>query len=599
MKGWYNKLLVLLLILSTLFNPLKSSGQQFDSIEIDSLKNLLISVDVDDIKNIDLHIEIAKSYRNLNLDSLLYYSSKAISLSEEAVYIKGLARSLYYKADYFNKTEKYDRSLELLYESIELYGKIPKDIDYLHAVNLAGIIYELRHDYDMALELYMKGLKDAQALENKRYEAFFYNNISIIYDFTGLAAKRLEYVKKASALFKELGETYYYSYTLVNTGLYYMMLGENDSAMNYFNEAKPILLKDKNYYGLTNLYSNLGIIHKNEGKIEAALSHYKLSLQYAESIDTLDVDRRYSIANANLNLAHHYLQEKEYSKSLYHYRITYSMAEKNKSLYQLQESSEGLLKVFLYLNQKDSVLYYYEFANDYSDSLLAETYNEKIDNLDYDFHLSQEKVALENEKKLFILNQQKKELLYLTLAGILLALAIISVLVWLLQRNKLRNIKLRNTAMNLEAENLQLEIDAKNRKLTTFALNLIERNEFIANLSEKIKDSSLQDAKDNGKTINEMIREIDLANVNQLWEEFEKRFIEVHADFYQKLSKLNPTLTSNDRKLCAFILLNMSIKDISSITYQSPHSIKIARYRLRKKLGLEKNENLNSFLHNL
>ena len=61
------------------------------------------------------------------------------------------------------------------------------------------------------------------------------------------------------------------------------------------------------------------------------------------------------------------------------------------------------------------------------------------------------------------------------------------------------------------------------------------------------------------------------------------------------LNKAN--LTSNDRRLCALIKLNMSTKDISSITYQSTQTIKVARYRLRKKLGVEKNENLTTFLN--
>ena len=97
----------------------------------------------------------------------------------------------------------------------------------------------------------------------------------------------------------------------------------------------------------------------------------------------------------------------------------------------------------------------------------------------------------------------------------------------------------------------------------------------------------------------EVIMSIDQEKANNLWKEFEMRYMEVHKDFHQKLTANYPQLTANERKLCAFMVLNMSTKDISSITYQSEHSIKIARYRLRKKLGLGKNENLTAFLHNL
>ena len=80
------------------------------------------------------------------------------------------------------------------------------------------------------------------------------------------------------------------------------------------------------------------------------------------------------------------------------------------------------------------------------------------------------------------------------------------------------------------------------------------------------------------------------------WEEFEIRFQEVHTDFYSNLRKSYPELSNNEIRLCAFLKLNMTTKEIAAITYQSLNSIKVARYRLRKKLGLSKEHNLNAFL---
>ena len=80
------------------------------------------------------------------------------------------------------------------------------------------------------------------------------------------------------------------------------------------------------------------------------------------------------------------------------------------------------------------------------------------------------------------------------------------------------------------------------------------------------------------------------------WKEFEVRFQQVHTDFYKKLTNKYPYLTSNDLKLCAFLRLNMSTKEISAITFQSYNTLSTARYRLRKKLGLDDHANLVSFL---
>ena len=80
------------------------------------------------------------------------------------------------------------------------------------------------------------------------------------------------------------------------------------------------------------------------------------------------------------------------------------------------------------------------------------------------------------------------------------------------------------------------------------------------------------------------------------WEEFEVRFQEVYTGFYKNLRERYPDLTNNEVRLCAFFKLNMTTKEIAAITYQSLNSIKVARYRLRKKLDISKEENMTAFL---
>jgi DNA-binding CsgD family transcriptional regulator len=75
--------------------------------------------------------------------------------------------------------------------------------------------------------------------------------------------------------------------------------------------------------------------------------------------------------------------------------------------------------------------------------------------------------------------------------------------------------------------------------------------------------------------------------------------MDVHQEFYQRLNEMFPDLTPNEKKLAAFLRLNMTTKDISAITYQSTDSIKIARSRLRHKLGLTQDDNLIAFLESL
>jgi DNA-binding CsgD family transcriptional regulator len=86
---------------------------------------------------------------------------------------------------------------------------------------------------------------------------------------------------------------------------------------------------------------------------------------------------------------------------------------------------------------------------------------------------------------------------------------------------------------------------------------------------------------------------------NTSWDEFEIRFHQVHQDFYKKLSEKIPNLTPNEKRLCAFLRLNMTTKEIAGITFQSIKSIQVARTRMRKKMDIERDENLISFLQDL
>ncbi|MFV0397496.1 MAG: helix-turn-helix transcriptional regulator, partial [Bacteroidales bacterium] len=86
---------------------------------------------------------------------------------------------------------------------------------------------------------------------------------------------------------------------------------------------------------------------------------------------------------------------------------------------------------------------------------------------------------------------------------------------------------------------------------------------------------------------------------NSNWEEFEILFQKVHASFYTSLNEHFPMLTQNERKLCVFLKLNMSNKQIAQITFQTEEALKKARQRLRKKLEIERDTNLGSFIQNI
>ena len=590
--------LTLLLILFTA-TSYSAFSQSFDKNKVDSLIHQINHEKIESTEKINYWNQIAVCYIRLDLDSTAHYANEAKNLSTEIGYKKGLAISILSLAEIEQTLENYDKAIPLFNKTIELYEGLEKDANYLRALILLGIIYEVGQDFDKALEYYMTGLREAQLQGNKPFIAYFNNNISIVYGYTGFHDKELIYIKKASEIFKELGDDNYYANSLLNIGAYYQSVKQLDTALFYFHKAEKLQKKNNNYYGLTNIYNIFGDISLKKNNLDKALNFYQQSLLNALLLDSLDPRRNNRVSRANLNFGNVFLKSGKFliAKKYFHTSKAYSI--KSKSLLHQEEASYGLFSCFFGLNKHDSAMYYHGVFLALNDSLIAESYNERIDKLNYKYALENEKELFEKENELITLQKNRQELLYLIIVGILFIVAAFIFLVWYFQKAKLQRIELIKRNLQLENENYAISLEKKNRELTTTVLNLIERNEFLSNISKQLKESTITSQVNNANTIEEIIKSIDKESVNKLWKEFEARYMDVHKDFHNRLTIGYPKLTANERRLCAFIVLNLSSKDISSITYQSLHSIKIARYRLRKKLGLEKNENLTVFLHNL
>ena len=158
--------------------------------------------------------------------------------------------------------------------------------------------------------------------------------------------------------------------------------------------------------------------------------------------------------------------------------------------------------------------------------------------------------------------------------------------------------RLRQKSLADDKEKLEHEFEYKSKELTNSLMLMLRRNELLMKIASEIKNASNDLDEDKKHLFNKIIRDIEADTLKRSNRDFEARFKEVNTKYYTQLSERFPNLTPNELKLCAFLKLNMSKKEIASITFQSEHAIKISRYRLRKKLNLAENENLVNFLMN-
>jgi tetratricopeptide (TPR) repeat protein len=146
--------------------------------------------------------------------------------------------------------------------------------------------------------------------------------------------------------------------------------------------------------------------------------------------------------------------------------------------------------------------------------------------------------------------------------------------------------------LEIEKQIISSKLEEKNRELMSKTNFIIQRNDYLKKIQKKV-DSRKIDSK---ISINRLSKELDiLIRSEKSYSDFDKMFIEVYPDFYNKLNAL-ATLSQTDLRLASYIKMNHSINEIASISGISLRTVESQRYRLSKKLNLEKDQNLNSFL---
>lgn len=156
---------------------------------------------------------------------------------------------------------------------------------------------------------------------------------------------------------------------------------------------------------------------------------------------------------------------------------------------------------------------------------------------------------------------------------------------------ELQELEAQKEIIKLRNEQLQNDIDGKSRELAIATMSTLKRNEFLNSIKEEL--GAIKEV----PKIKQMIKSINskLKN-NDDWEYFRKAFDNSDQSLFRKLKTAHPELTKNDLKLCAYLRLNLSSKEIAPLLNISVHSVEIKRYRLRKKMGLIRKQGVVEYI---
>lgn len=177
---------------------------------------------------------------------------------------------------------------------------------------------------------------------------------------------------------------------------------------------------------------------------------------------------------------------------------------------------------------------------------------------------------------------------------ILLAIVILGIISLVILKYRKKEIGI------LKKESLKTEVLLKKKQLASTTMHLVEKTEFVNSVkSELVQVLESRSEDENRRLIKRVIRQIDnnIADDNN-WEDFEHHFDEVHHGFLKRMRTKYPTITPQEIRLSAYLRMNMTTKEIANLLKVSVRAVEMARFRLRRRLDLDKDENLVSFMMN-
>lgn len=246
----------------------------------------------------------------------------------------------------------------------------------------------------------------------------------------------------------------------------------------------------------------------------------------------------------------------------------------------------------------------YELMAGYDMQILRSSKERNIGRLENQLESEREKMSLETE----LASQRSRKTIFI-LGGIALILINVFMLRSLRLSKKTRrleNLEQTKLQSDMEIEELKREklhniLEFKNRQLATTTLSKESMNSQMTSIMEKLMEvEKLTESDSISKELGQIIRGIRSANnLQNNWAQFYKHFDSVHPNFFNKLVELNYDLTQNELRHCAYVLMNLTNKEVANMYGISDKSVKKARWRLKIRLNLEAEDSLQDFIYRI
>ncbi len=596
-KSPYKDKFDILLEISSYYNesdPALALDYSFDAIEQARIEN-------DNVKIGKAFSAISSTYLALpDFDNSLIYIDSAIYLAEIAEDDITKAKCLNKKGIIYYKQSDFQEALLCFKSAL----KSTDSMFIAQCYSNIGSIYLNLGNYNTASDYFYKALK---INENNNFEegiADVYLNMANVFISLEEYDAALDFQLKSLNYFIENDNVFETGYCLSNIGLVYLELKDIDTALYYFNRAFEINTQTQNQHGIIGILINIGHVHIIKGNYDVALNNIEKARLLC--IKTVDM---YFLTKCLLTEVRIYKELGDIQTAIKLGEEALQISIEINALSIAVNANLALSELYESDNDFSNSLIYYKHYNELKDSIYSIDKTNAVQNLKIQYETEKKEQQIKNleEEKEF---SEKITLYLLITSAALLLTVLISIYTFYLKiRNSKHKLQISKTERQkqelelakkaLENENLEKDLELRHKELATNAMNLIRNIEINSNLFQELNNLIPTAGDEQKEKIREIISSYKIMSQDKGWKEFELRFGQVHKSFYQNLSLKFPDLSPNEKKICAFLRLNMTTKDIALLTYKSVNTINQARKRLRKKMDLPTDVNLITFLSEL
>ena len=548
---------------------------------------------------------LTEEYRFKNPAKSLEYANELKDEAEERNNPEYLSQAYRHIGNTYCDLGIYYLAYENYYKSLEIYKQLNNDVKIAEIFNLIGNINYQQGLYDLAIDHFSQALAGFDIQRNKDLNnhqreviANTYGNIAWVFWKNNDIDTARTLMHEALEMRKSNGDLGYIGYSLLDIGQIEMSY-DVEVAKNYFEQARSLfkIAGFQNEVGKS--FKLMGDVWYIQNEYEKALDSYQKALEVF-----LNEGHRFQVINLITVISNMYMKQGklEEAKSMALRVLDLSV----KSNFLIQQRDIYKLLSETYIEEKD-----YETALDYYKNyalLLDSIYSEQVIQTLTRIEVLNETEIREKEIAIQKLSLSRKNFMLIALFSIIVFMIVmvyflirrhnyVNTTSKLIQEQQHKIYTQQKMIMEQNEETLKKELAFKNQEVTYKTMNLIHSNEYYEKLIQELvaANSELRNSEIE-RIIRSLKTKIKTESSEKTWQEFEILFMQLHQDFFSRLNNQYPDLTTNEKRLCSFLRLNMTTKDISTITGQTIRSIEIARTRLRKKLNLKQEENLINFV---